>query len=107
MIQIPLRNDLDYYEFTIALGGVDYNFTFDWNDRLERWCFDISDATGSPIVQGVDVIVNWLVLGRFRDSRLPKGDLIFGNQDGTDTDPGLSDLGGNCQLYYVEPSDEV
>lgn len=107
MIIIPTRSDLDYYTFRITLDSVDFNFTFSWNARSLQWHFDFSDANNSPIVNGVPVSCGWLVLGRFRDSRLPTGDFMFVNTDGSLTDPGRYDLGQNCNLYYVEAADEV
>ena len=107
MVIIPTRNDLDYYTFTTTLDGVDFNFTFTWNTSSLMWHFDFLDANLSPIVQGVPVLCGWLVLARFRDPRLPTGDFMFVNIDGTFTDPGRNDLGQNCNLYYVEAADEV
>ena len=106
MIIIPTRNDLDYYTFKITLDGADFNFTFTWNTRSERWHFDLADSSNSPIVSGAPVLCGWLILGRFRDTRLPTGDFIFVNVDGTLTDPGRYDLGTTCNLYYVEAADE-
>lgn len=101
--KIPLRNDSPNYDFQIALDGVVYGFEFQWNERCACWTFDLKDASGNVLVGGVQVVVNYPILSRFKQATLPPGVLFFWDSTGAGSDPqAISDLGQRIILFYQE-----
>ena len=104
-LQLPV--DTPYFETLSQLDGVLYQFTFRWNARTSQWTFDLADATGDAIVSGVAVVVDFPLMRRSRDARLPPGALFAVDTANTQTDPGLADLGPGrrVQLVYFTADD--
>ena len=97
---LPLRNDTAVYSFITTLTGVDFGFRFYWNDQDAAWYFDLSDATGVPLLDGVRVVLGTLALRS--STALPFGYLICVDQSNTHTEPGLTDLGARVIIGYLE-----
>lgn len=104
-LEIPVRNDLPAYQFTLELDGLVYSFTFTFNDRMGKWIMDIGDEQGDPIVQGLPVFADWPLLDRFKDTRLPPGLLIFVDTTGNKVDPTREDFGDRVVGMYIEEAD--
>jgi hypothetical protein len=102
MILIPLRNDLDAYEFTIDLDGRTFNFEVQWNSRAEQWTLIIRDDGQTELLGAIPLIVNSDLIGRFRDEKLPLGVLTLFDTSGANRDPAKADLGVRCVLLYEE-----
>lgn len=94
------------YSFTTQLDGVTFGLEFSWNARGEYWSFVIYDAAGNPLVRRV-VRVSWPLLARFKNARLPRGELVAMDTSGQDLDPGLTELGDGArvQLVYLTAAD--
>lgn len=107
MIEIPLRNDLANFEFTIDLEDSTYRFSFLWNERTQLWSFSISEIDGTPIICGIPVFVEYQVLQRFKDIRLPPGFISFYDTSGKHLNPGRDDLGDRVKMIYILSDEEV
>lgn len=107
MFEIPLRNDLPNFEFTFDLENDTFRFSFLWNERMQKWFFSILTSDGTAIIYRQPCFVNYLVLDRFKDERLPAGKIIFFDTSGKDIDPGRDDLGERVKMIYAESTEEV
>lgn len=104
-ILIPTRED-PRYSIEIELDGSSFFLDFEWNDRAESWFLDILNADRVMLLAGVRVVVGFPLINRYRDPRLPKGDLTAIVTSGSDLDPKFTDLGDRVQLLYT-PIDEM
>lgn len=98
-----------FYVMKTQLDGSQFQFSFQWNHQESAWRFDLIDANGNPVAQGVKIVPNTPLLGRchYLDN-CPPGDLICTSLDPVnDAPPGLLDLDltagteGRCRLYYI------
>ena len=55
---LPLYSDPDYY-YVVSLQGIAYKIRFYYNERVARWCMDLSYADGTPIVLGESLVRNF------------------------------------------------
>ena len=61
---------------SVTLDDVEYLLELSWSPRCSRWYLGLKTAAGEDIVSGVAVVVDYPLLSRFGDSRLPPGRLI-------------------------------
>ena len=107
---LPTRSDLPHFDFFTELDGTKYGLEFKWNEREESWYMSILDSEGTAILSGRKVVVNWPLFSRFAVAGLPPGNIIALDTAGTETNPGLTDLGDRVQIYYFdsdEPTEEA
>lgn len=91
------------YTFECDLDEVTYRWSFEWNDRDAGWYMSLADVDGNALVSGRRVVLGYPLLSLYPDPRLPKGILLALDTSGTDTEPGLLDLGDRVKLvYYAE-----
>jgi hypothetical protein len=102
---LPTRQDVPFYDFSIPLDGVTFRLEFHWNDRDSAWYFAIFDAVDEPLLSGRKVVLGIPLINRFRDPRLPAGDITAIDTTGMNTEPGLTDLGTRVHLLYTELTD--
>ncbi len=101
-IELPLRSDLERFDFVVTLDGVAYKFLFSWNSRQEGWFMSLSLEDDTPIWTGIRVVVNWPLGGRTRSSLRPPGHFVAFDAAETKTDPGLNDLGVRVRILYFD-----
>lgn len=88
--------------FQIALAGVNYIFTFKWNDALDAgWEFDIEDSdtgipllAGAPLITGADCLSGLEYLGI-------NGQLFVYTDGNPDAVPTFDNLGSESNVYFV------
>ena len=105
---IPVDPDTTalYYDQIVPLEGIEYLFTFLWSDRESCWYLSIGDQDGNPIAYGIRLVVNWPLLRRFTDSRLPPGLLVATDTSLQGADiAASSDLGSRVLLMYMTSDD--
>lgn len=85
----------------VALGTGVYRLRLSCNTRMNAWALDLSTRTGDPILSGIPVVLNYDLIGRFADARLPDGFIVA--FDSTQAMPtiGRMDLGRTVPLLYV------
>ncbi len=102
---IPTRTDSARYTMAVALEKQTYRFDFEWNDRDASWSFDIYDVNNVILLAGRKVVLGYPLIARYRDPRLPPGDISAIDTSGADLDPLFADLGDRVQLLYTESAD--
>lgn len=105
VIVMPTRQDVPHYTFEIDLDGRTFGFEFLWNGRSGAWYFTVSDAVGTVLLAGRKVVLGFPLLNRFRDPRLPAGDLGAIDTSGQDLEAGLNDLGKRVKILYTPAAD--
>ena len=100
--EIPLRSDLPWFAETVELAGVQYRLEFAWNTRDARWYFSILAADGTQLVMGLPIVVDFPILNRFTDDRLPDGDLWVWDVSGDGIEPDQYDLGDRVKMFLIE-----
>lgn len=99
-VRLPILQVSARFRFAVELEGVSYTLTFRWNDRDGAWFLDVGDGNGTPIVTGIKMVINCMLLGRATDSRLPAGDFIALDTSGANLDAEFQDLGRRVQVSY-------
>jgi hypothetical protein len=102
---IPTRTD-PRYSIEVELDGTNFVLEFEWNDRATSWFLDVLNEARERLLTGVRIVVGFPLIARYRDSRLPKGDLSAVDTSGLGLDPALEDLGDRVLLVYT-PFDEI
>ena len=98
-IEIPLRADIFYYEFTKELQGVVYSFRLRYNLRIDSWTLDFPD-----IINGIRLAVGQDLLKQFHHLPVPPGRLEVVDLDGKFAEPNKNNLGDRVILQYTEGS---
>lgn len=91
------------YTMRTRLDGRDYLLRFQWNQREERWYFDIFADTNEPLAVGIKIIPNRPLLRFYQwDQRLPPGEFVANIDIADDSPPGLYEMaiGERCELTY-------
>ncbi len=109
VIVLPCRTDLPSYTFEIDLEGRTFGFSFRWNDRAAAWEFGVylpgAYDDDHRLLAGRAVVPDLPLLARFRDPRLPAGEIVAVDTTGTGAPPGLDELGGRVKLLYFDLAD--
>lgn len=101
-IVLPTRTDVPHYDFEIDLDKRTFAIEFRWNDRAGSWFLQIRDLSGTILLAGRRVLLDVPLLARFRDLRLPDGELFVIDTTGQQREPGLEELGpdARCKVLY-------
>lgn len=86
--------------FNITLVGVTYGFTVTWNVVNASWMIDISDASGSPILSGIPMVMGADLLEQFDYLSLGFA-LVAQTDNAPDVVPTFADLGTTGHLYAI------
>jgi len=101
--EIPLRNDIAAYTFTIDLDNRTFKFEFRFNDRSGIWHFDIFNDADEIILAGIPLFVKQLLIDIYKhDVRLPQGNLFAQNLVSEDDPPNRDNLGTDVVLLYED-----
>ena len=101
--KIPLQPETTDQLVSVELDGNPYVLRVLWNERFGYFSLSVLTADEQPILTNVKMVKNYPLIGRFKDTRLPFGDLYFVQEKGSVERPGYSDLAVSCNLYYYEP----
>jgi len=104
IIITPIKDATTLGNFSriVALDGVNYKLTFNYNSRDDYWYFSISDTEDNPIKSGYRLVSSWAQLHTLRNTPRPPGEIITIDTRSTPLDPGFEDLGTNVLIGYVE-----
>lgn len=105
ILEIPTSTDAARYDLEVELDGREFRLLFDWNERDQAWQLSLFNAAGVELLSGIRVVVNYPLIGRFRDPDLPPGDLSAVDTGTTGADPGFADLGDRVRLIYTPIAD--
>ena len=101
--KIQLTPDTPDQVFSVTLGANPYRVRVTWNERFGYWSLSLMESDEAPIVMGLKMVENYLLLAHVEDDRLPTGDLVLVRENGASGRPLFDELGVNLALYYVEP----
>lgn len=102
VVEIPVRNDLEAYSFTIELDGTNYVLSFRFNVRMDRWAMDIAKTDGTVVLAGVVLETGVDLTGRYVSDSLPPGRFLAYDESGQGMNAGRYDLGDSVKLLYEE-----
>jgi hypothetical protein len=95
---VPLTNVPQ--KFSIVLGGRQLVLVNKWNED-SGWLLDIYDGQANkPLIMAVPMIVGADLLSQYEYVGIP-GSLIVYTDGNQFSDPTLSNLGGESNLYYL------
>lgn len=105
MLAIPFST-LPAFTQTVNLDGTVYRLSFAWNYRAGYWSTSILDAAGTPLLQGVRLVLGLYLLRQYATPGLPPGDLLAVDPSGTISEPAFDDLSsGRVTLTYLTAAD--
>lgn len=100
--KIPLQPNTTDQLVSVELDGNPYILRVLWNERFGYFSLSVLTADESVILENIKMVKNYPLIGRFKDVRLPFGELYFIQEKGNAARPGYSDLAVNFGLYYYE-----
>lgn len=100
-IKLETSQDEASYVRRFALDGREYVFTFQWNQREEKWYIYLADQD-EVAIGSAKVVVDLPLFARIVDERIFPGVLYCVDTEGGARDPGLEDFGTRVNLYYLE-----
>jgi len=100
--KIPLQPETTDQLVSVELDGNPYILRVLWNERFGYFSLSVLTDDEQPILTNIKMVKNYSLIGRFKDTRLPFGDLYFVQEKGIAARPGYNDLAVNCGLYYYE-----
>lgn len=101
---IPLRGTNEL--FAVALNGISYSMVVIWRDDpggQGGWMLDIYDSQNDPILQGIPFVTGADLLAQYEYLGFG-GSLYVQNDLDTDATPTFTNLGTDCNLYWVTPT---
>ena len=103
MIIMPIYNSSSSkFQYTMALDGNTYQFTFQFNFREGFWYMDIGDVDGNYIRTGFKLTVGYYLLNQYRGDNLPPGNFIVLNlANDAVTILNFDTLGQQYKLVYL------
>lgn len=102
---IPVRNDVEHYDFQVELDGATFTIELRWNKRAEGWFASLYDSEGAALAQGVRVVADLPLFVRAPRTRRPKGVLYVSDTTGGHADPGRYQLGSSALLLYADAAE--
>lgn len=100
---LPLRNDVDSFQYRIDLDGSTYQIRISWNVRAELWHIYVSDQDGVQLASH-PLLINVDLWSRFKLDSLPPGTMFLIDPAGATNECGRYELGDRCKLVYEEAS---
>jgi hypothetical protein len=115
MLIVPFNSD-PWRAFSTTLGGVEYRFECNYNERNGVWSFDLFDGNslellvaGVPILIGSDLLEPY-ALGIGSLYAVDVAAYFAAEESGVlpqATDAGADDLGERVKVYYLEPGESL
>ena len=101
--KIPLQPDTSDQLLNLELGGNPYLLRVLWNERFQYFSLSIKTIDDEPIITNIKMVKNYPLIQRFRDTRLPPGEIYFVKERGKLDRPDYESIGRNeFALYYYE-----
>ena len=102
---IPFRPSIGRYRFIAVIDQVQYIFKVRWNSRTLAWYFDVQEADGTPIVQGVKIVLG-VYLGRWSNHPLfLQGAFMARSHAQVHADATFDNLGTAVEVFYFNRGD--
>ena len=102
LILPTLTDGTPWYDFSIDLDSRTSLLEFHWNARDAAWYLSIYDQDENLVLAGRKLVLDFPLLARFLDPRLPAGELFVVDTSAANQPPALTDLGSRVVLLYVD-----
>ena len=89
----------------VVLSDNPYTLRILWNERFGYWSLSILERDGPAIVENIKMVKDYPLIGQYKDTRLPTGELYFLDPKARATRPGYDAFTDYVFAYY-EP-DEI
>ena len=90
------------FTYGITLDNVAFQFTLNWNARVNNWTLDVADAGGNAIVSGIALRLGTDLLAPHRGYSIPAGSINVFDTSGEGVEMGRDEFGARVLLQYVE-----
>ena len=91
MLRLTTFPEVPFYTYQVTLDGETYRLTYSWNERACSWYLDVAAADDTPLISGQRIGVDYPLIGRNNDPRLPPGSIQAISLDAdNNADPGRS-----------------
>ncbi len=101
-LQVPTRNDVPWYKFTLTLSGQVYTLRFRYNTRMSRWIMDIADSSNNDLLVGIPVLIERDMTGQYVFVTLPSGTFFAMDVTNQGNQPTRYSFGIDAALIYRE-----
>lgn len=105
ILELPLRPDLEDYQFETELEGETYQFRVAWNPRPGAYFMGLLDEDETDLKPGVRVVLNTPLYIRDVDNRFPPGQLVAIDTSKTNVEPVFGEFGRRVKLLYIESTE--
>jgi hypothetical protein len=102
-VQLPAKNP--HFTVQLELEGVTYGLELRWNTVDEAWYLSVLNGEGVLIIAGRKVVIDFPLLSRFADARLPPGEFFAVDTSGNHEDATFEDFGTRVKLLYFESTE--
>jgi len=103
VVSVPLDGaaEADSFSLRTVLDGLEWQFTFQWNERAGAWFFSLADVNGDMLLESKKLVVERDLLHGLVSQTRPAGTLILYEVSGAYTEAGRDSLETTHQLCYV------
>lgn len=103
--QIPVNTARSSHEIEVALGSGVFRLGFEWNWRDGAWSMSIQTRNRVRLVDGLKIVLNYELIGRLVDERLPDGFFVALDTTRRLESIGRFDLGDTVPLLFIPRAD--
>jgi hypothetical protein len=107
VIVLPFVPSIGRYRFTTVIDDVQYTFKVRWNSLDAAWYFDVLDFDGTPIVEGIKIVLGVYLARHSSHPLFTKGVMLARSLAQPHRDPGFDDLGIRVEMRYFNRGDLV
>ena len=104
MLIIPFKEPSNW-QMQIELTGQIFVMNFTWNALNEFWTMDILNRDDEPLLYGIKIVPNFLLLEPFTVIGKPLGQIICQNIVNSTDSISRFDMNQKFQLVYYEPGE--
>jgi hypothetical protein len=84
----------------VVLSGNPYTLRILWNERFGYWSLSIFERDGPVIVENIKMVKDYPLIGKFKDTRLPTGELYLIDPKARATRPGYDAFTDYVLAYF-------
>lgn len=86
----------------VVLSDNPYTLRILWNERFGYWSLSIFERDGPVIVENIKMVKDYPLIGQFKDTRLPVGELYLLDPKARPTRPGYDAFTDYVLAYFVD-----
>lgn len=102
--ELPLLPDTTDQLLDVVLSDNPYTLRVLWNETGSYFSLSVYEREGSVILENIKMVKNYPLIGRFKDTRLPIGELYFIDNKNKNASPIYTSIGtGDYSLIYYVP----